>query len=275
MDNNQISTILNKIGLDQLEACCYLELLKRSPQRASGLAKKLSVPKATVLTALYRLSDYFGVIKRSQNKNAFQFWVEDVSDLLKFADNRSREMAENKSEIEQALPLLRSMMSLDATKPKIIYLEGKQGLKQAFEQVLEEADEIIGYGSNEDDIKYLPDLYPHYYDRRVNKKIPVKAIIPATDFNVQAALKNAVKELRDTHLIPKEFNYPIQVNIYKHSCVFYSFEESFALEIKSRPIADCLKMIFNLAFNKAGELDKQIRRGANELPRGVAEANEK
>jgi hypothetical protein len=83
----------------------------------------------------------------------------------------------------------------------------------------------------------------------------VKAIVPATYYNIKA-LANVTKELRDTHLIPKDFNYPIQVNIYKHTTVFYSFEESFALIIKSRPIADCLKKIFEMAFGKAEETKK-------------------
>lgn len=59
--------------------------------------------------------------------------------------------------------------------------------------------------------------------------------------------------------MPKEWNYPIQVNVYKNTTVFYSFDESFALMIKSKPIADCLKKIFELAFDKAAEYDKEIR----------------
>ncbi len=252
VNDNQIQPILAGLGLDQLEINCYLGLLKKSPQRASELAKKFEAPKATVLVALYRLSDRFGIIRRTKQKNSFLFWVEDVNDLLNYASRQEQKLSENKKTIGRLLPELRAMMNLDAVKPQISYYEGKEGLKKAFESVLEEADEIIGYGSNEDDIKYLPDLYPNYYERRVKRKIPVKAIIPATDFNVKI-FSNNIKELRNAHLIPKEFNYPIQVNIYKHTAVFYSFEESFALIIKSRPIADCLKKIFELAFDKAGE----------------------
>jgi sugar-specific transcriptional regulator TrmB len=258
INDNQIQSILTNLGLDQLEVGCYLSLLKKSPQRASELAKKFAIPKATILVALYRLSDHFGIIKRTKQKNSFLFWVEDVADLLNYASRQEQQSAENKKLIEQALPELRTTMSLDAVKPQISYYEGKQGLKKAFEQVLEEADEIIGYGSNEDDVKYLPELYPNYYERRIKKKIPVKAIIPATDFNVKV-FSNNLKELRNACLIPKEFDYPIQINIYKHTTVFYSFEESFALIIKSRPIADCLKKIFEMAFKKAEETDKNIK----------------
>lgn len=257
INDNQIQPTLAVLGLDELEINCYLGLLKKSPQKASELARKFSVPKATVFVALYRLCDKFGIIKRSKQKNSFLFWVEDVSDLLNYAKRQHQQSQDSEREIERLLPELRSAMNLDATKPQISYYEGKEGLKQAFERVLEEADEIIGYGSNEDDVKYLPDLYPSYYDRRVKKKIPVRAIIPATDYNLKATA-NATKELRTTHLIPKEFNYPIQVNIYKHTAVFYSFEESFALIIKSRPIADCLKKIFEIAFDKTGGSEKNL-----------------
>ncbi len=260
MEIEQIKSFLSKLGLSPLETDCFLELLKKSPQKASDLALKLEKAKATVLLALYRLADDLGIIKRSQKKNAFMFWIEDVGDLLKFVERKEKETTESKQLIEQALPELRAMTNLDATKPKIIYLEGKPGLKQAFEQVLEEADEIIGYGSDEDDVKYLPEIYPSYYERRVKQKIPVKAIIPATEFNIKDTLEKEVSKLRQNRLIPKEFNYPIQVNIYKNTAVFYSFEENFALTIKSKPIAACLKKIFEVAFEKAGEYDKQIRK---------------
>lgn len=36
------------------------------------------------------MADDLGIIKRSQKKNAFLFWVEDVSDLLKFVEKKKR-----------------------------------------------------------------------------------------------------------------------------------------------------------------------------------------
>lgn len=260
MKQEKITPILIKVGLDDLEISCYLALLKQSPQRASELSRKLDVPKATVLTALYRLSDEFGVVKRTKNKNSFLFLVEDAKDLISLLERKESKIKKTRQSLENILPELRAMQNYETKKPEIFYYEGKQGLEQAFEKVLEEADEIIGYGSNEDDYKYHKDLFPHYYEKRVDKKIPVKALIPALPFNIQETLKNEVKHLRKTHLIDKDWDFPIQVNIYKNTSVFYSFEESFALMIKSKPIAECLKKVFELAFEKAAEYDATIRK---------------
>ncbi len=259
MTEDKIKAILEKIGLNELEIKCYLALLRKSPQRASDLTKALSIPKATILAALYRLSDEFNIVKRSKKKNSYLFLVEDLQDLVHHLERKQTEINQNKKAIELLLPELRSMQSYEVNKPKIYYYEGREGMKQAFEQVLEEADEIIGYGSNEDDVKYLPKLYPNYYERRVEKKIPVKAIIPALSFNIEETLKKEIKHLRKTHLIPAEFNYPIQVNIYKNTAVFYSFEENFALVIKSKPMAQCLRKMFEFAFEYTEKFDRQIR----------------
>lgn len=259
MKPEKITSILIKVGLNNLEISCYLALLKQSPQRASELSRKLDVPKATVLSALYRLSDEMGIIKRAKKKNSFLFLVEDAKDIIRYLERKESEIKNSKSEIENLLPELRSVQNFTTKKPTIYYYEGHEGMKQAFERLLEEADEVIGYGSNEDDYKYLPELYPYYYDRRVQKKIPVKAIIPALPFNIQETLKNELKHQRKTHFVPKEWNYPVQVNTYKNTTVFYSLEESFALVIKSKPIADCLQKVFELAFEKAGEYDRKIR----------------
>jgi sugar-specific transcriptional regulator TrmB len=259
MKQEETGKILQKIGLDELEISCYFALLRQSPQKASDLCKKLDVPKATILSALYRLSDELGIIRKSKKKNSFLFLVEDAKDLLSYIERKEEEMKNSKTQIENILPELRSMQSYDVKKPQIFYYEGKDGIRQAFEKVLEEADEIIGYGSNEDDRKYTSELYPHYYERRVKRKIPVKAIVPALPFNVFDTLENSAKHLRETHLVDKEWNYPIQVNVYKNTSVFYSFEESFALMIKSKPISDCLKKIFELAFDGTKDLDKNNR----------------
>lgn len=260
MNNKKINLILQKIGLSDLETSCYTCLLQRSPMKASEIAKKLSVPKATILLALYQLSDKMGIVKRSKKNNSFLFLIEDVNDLIKYLRAKEEEISINRKEIEDSLPELRSLQNFETKKPKIYYFEGKDGIKQAFEHVLGEADEIIGYGSNEDDHKYLPELYPNYYKRRVQRKIPVKAIIPALPFNVRETIKKETEHLRKAHLIPKELNYPIQVNVYKNTTVFYSFEESFAIMIKSQPIADCLKKIFEMAFEQAETEDKKIRK---------------
>lgn len=259
MKQDKIVMLLANLGLSKIEIDCYLALLKNSPQRASDLSKKLDVPKATILAALYRLSDEAGIVRKSKKKNLFLFFVEDAKDLLSYIQRKEEEIKISKTQVENMLPELRSMQNFDAKKPQVFYFEGKEGLKAAFEKVLEEADEMIGYGSLEDDQKYLSDLYPDYYDRRVKKKIPVTGIIPATDFNVQEVLKNEVKHLRKTRLIGKEFNFPIQVNVYKNTAVFYSLEESFALMIRSKPVADCLKKIFKMAFENAEEEDIKIR----------------
>lgn len=259
MQEEKIQQYLVKIGLSELESACYLALLKQSPRRASELSKKLDVPKATILAALYHLSDKMGIVKKAKKKNSFLFLVEDAKDLIGYLERKEARIKNSKSEIENILPELRSLQNYEIKKPKIYYYEGREGMKQAFERLLEEADEVIGYGSNEDDYKYLPELYPHYYARRVEKKIPVKAIIPALPFNIQETLKNELAHQRKTHLVPKEWNYPVQANVYKNTVVFYSLEESFAIMIKSQPIVDCMKKVFELAFDKAEEYDKKIR----------------
>lgn len=261
MNEQKISNLLTEIGLNKLEQDCYLALVKRSPQKASELVKKFSVHKVPILLALHRLVDKFGIVKRTKKKNTFFFLVEDVKSLSDYVARQASQLEQRQQELNALIPELRSMQNFEISKPKIYYFEGKDGIKQAFEQVLEEADEIVGYGSNEDDKKYLPEIIPDYYQRRVAKKIPVKAIIPALPVNVQETLKNEMRHLRETHLVPEKFNFPVQFNVYKDTVVFYSYEESFALMIKSRHIADCLKAIFGFAFDQTSIYDEEIRSG--------------
>lgn len=252
--------IFREIGLNELETECYLALVQRSPLRASSLARSFDMPKATVLLALGRLVDHFGIVRREKKKNYYHFFVEDVNALVKHLDKKIERERTSKRNVEDLLPELRSMQTYEISKPKILYYEGKEGIRQAFEMVLSEADDLVAYGNNEDEIKKMSNIFPDYYRRRVEKKIPVsKALAAATDFNVKETLENAGKQLRNTRLLPKEWAFPIQFNIYKDTVIFYSFEEYFALVVKNRPIAACLKMVFGLAFEQAAEYDHEIR----------------
>jgi sugar-specific transcriptional regulator TrmB len=259
MIENRLQRYLKKIGLSALEQECYLALVKKSPQKASDLAKKFGEHKSTVLDALHALTDRYGIIKRSKRKNTLLFLVEDVTDLVNYLKRQEEELNQTKEGLSGLIPELRGMQNYDVFKPKIYYFEGIDGIHKALEQVLDEADEYYGYGSVEDDKKYLPDVYPDYYERRVAKKILVKSILPALPLSIKEAIEDEVKRQRKTHLIPKEFYYPIQVNIYKGTVIFFSYEEGFALMIKSRPIADCLKMIFEFAYEGTSLTDQQVR----------------
>lgn len=260
MTDKKIRQILAKIGLNSLEQDLYLALLKKSPQRAADLAKKFSVHKAIILLALHRLADEFGIVKRTKQKNAYLFLVEDAKELLLYLERQESEIVNQKKELTNLLPELRGMQQYDVTKPKIYYFEGLKGIQQALEQVLEKCDgEYIAYGVVDDAFKFLPNLYPGYYDRRVAKKISVKAIMPALPISIKEAIQDEVKRQRKAHLIPAKWYYPIQIDVYKGTVVYFSYEEGFALMIKSKPIADCMHKMFEFAYEYTGIYDKQIR----------------
>ncbi len=259
MQEDKIKKILIGLGLEELEITCYLALLKKSPQRASQLSLSLDIPKATILDAISQLVNVFNIVKQTKKKNFYLFSVEDPADILRWLEQKQTGYAHAKQQVTDLLPELRSLQQYDVNKPKIYYFEGKEGIRQVFWQVLDEADEIIGYGSHEGDAKYLSDIIPEYYEKRVAKKIPARAIVPALPFNIQQAAPGEKKYLRPTHLIPAEFNYPIQINVYKNTTIFFSFEENFALMIKRQPIAACLKKMFEFAFEYTKESDQEIR----------------
>ncbi len=264
MQEDKIKKILTNLGLNELEITCYLALLKKSPQRASGLSLSLDIPKATVLDAVSRLVNEFNIVKQTKKKNFYLFSVEDPADILRWLEQKQTDYAHSKQQVNDLLPQLRSLQQYDVNKPKIYYFEGKEGVRRAFWQALDEADEVIGYSSTEDEMKYLSDIVPEFYEKRTAKKIPVRVIIPATPFNVKDTIENAQKFLRPSHLIPAQFNYPVQIQVYKNTILFFSCQENFTLMIKNKPMADCLKKMFEFAFEYTKESDREIR-AANAL----------
>lgn len=254
---------LQKIGLNNKEIKIYLALLKTGTHKASFLTKQIEMPKTSILDTLDSLVRKC-LVSKIKKKNAYYFTAYQPDKILEMLEKEETEIKEKKKKVHEILPWLKSLQDISSPKPQIDYLEGKKGLIEAFEDTLRVPKKnIIVYGSVGAQANSLPEAFPEYFDNRVKKRISTTCLIPACLPSLAECSLNDKKHLRKTYFIPKEMELPLEINIYENNSAFMSFEEKFAVIIRSKVIADCLRMVFELAFKGAEKYDHEIRKSIN------------
>jgi len=254
---------LQEIGLSNKEIKIYLALLKSGTHKASYLTKLIEMPKTSILDTLNSLVKKC-LVSKIKMKNAYYFTAFQPNKLLEMLEKQEVEITEKKRKIIKILPWLKNLQDISSPKPQIDYLEGKKGLNEAFADTLRiPKKNIIVYGSVGAQAYSLPEAFPEYFNNRVKKKISTTCLIPACLPSLAECSINDKKHLRKTYFIPKEMELPLEINIYENNSAFMSFEEKFAVIIRSKVIADCLRIVFQLAFEGAEKYDHEIRKNIN------------
>jgi len=232
-----MKNILKEYGLHEKEAEVYLATLELGKATGFQIYKKTSLKKPTVYYLLDELRHKHLVKLTIQGKKRY-FVAEDPQKIKK-------QLEEKLSSFEDLLPQLRSLYNVSGVKPKISFYEGREGLKEVYNDTLRYKSEILAFAS-EGILEVLGKEYNDYYiAKRVKNNIPVRGIIPATDTLEKSYLRNNIAQLRTTKSIDaKKFNFPIEINIYAHKVALLSFRDELGIIIESDEITKMMKMMF-------------------------------
>lgn len=232
-----MKNILRNYGLSDKENEVYLASLELGEATGFQVYKKTSLKKPTVYYILDDLRKRGMVSLSSKGKKKF-FVAEDPQKLRK-------KLEEKLSSFDEILPQLRSIYNVPTSKPKLRFYEGKEGLKEVYDDTLRYKSEILAFAS-EGIIKVLGKEYTdHYISKRVKNGIPLRGIVPNTEDFERSYLRNNIAHFRSVKTIdPKKYNFPIEINIYSNKVALISFKDEIGLIIESDEITKMMKMLF-------------------------------
>jgi len=239
---------LQELGFTEEEAKVYLAVLELGGAYVSAIAKKAKIHRVSCYHTLDKLVER-GVISRLTRNKMKYFTVESPQILLTQMESKFKKA-------QDLLPGLLSMTSDLAYKPKIQYYEGKQGIKNIFEDTLKANDEILGYTN----LASLPNVISEkfmneYAKRKMKRRIKTRMLSPiskvALNFTKRFYPKNFDMNLVEILFInPEEFMFEYEIDIYddKVSIISLNPDEMIGMIIQSKVYADTQKAIFNLAW---------------------------
>ena len=139
--------ILKQLNFSDKEIDVYLAALKLGKGSITELAKKANIKRPTAYVVLEKLKE-MGLVSLSKKKNKQVFIAEDPEKLLKAVEEEKEEIIKKEEKIKEALPKFKALRKKDTTVPLIKYYEGKEGIWNIVEDLVESKQEnwIIATG---------------------------------------------------------------------------------------------------------------------------------
>lgn len=241
------------IGLSDKESGVYLALLELGKGTVSQISRKANINRTTGYDILDTLSSK-GLVSISGKEPKQEYSAEAPEHLASYIQTEIEKKNEAFGKTIALIPELKSIHNVGG-RPQVRFYEGLDGLQKVYEDTLSSCEEIRAYASVEDIAPTLPYYFPEYYKRRAKKGIAIRAIFPeSADAHERARLDN--EEIRQSRIVSREkYAFHPEINIYDNKMMIASWREKLGIIIESSEIADAMKQIFELAWDRAGEID--------------------
>jgi len=232
--------ILTNLGLSPNEAKIYLAALESGSASAQRIAQKAKIKRTTAYSVLEAMVKKDFILKTDKEGKA-KYLAQNPKDLAE------RFKTYQKS-FENVLPELEAIHNKKQVKPKVLFFEDMEGILKVYEDTLKERPaEILEFNTSE--IFKAFDTFPlDYVEERKKKNIRALRIGP-DDAQYQEHAAKDTEELSETKLI-KNFDIPIEINIYNNKVAFMSYADKIGLIIESEGIAQSMKKIYELLWDK-------------------------
>ena len=173
-----------------------------------------------------------------------RFLAEPPTRLLRLAN-------ELRDEIQKTLPELEAVYNKNEVKPKITFFEGKEAIRNVYEDTLrEQPAEILEWNTNAF-FGRLSKEY-NYIEQRVAHGIKARRIAGKGSLWDMKHKSRDTKELAETLIVPKDrFDPQIEINIYANKLAIMNYAENMSIIIESKAIADAMRQIYELSWTGA------------------------
>lgn len=254
----ELDTLLQNFGLNEKQIVIYTTLLQLGNANIQEIARKSKIKRTTAYSVLDTLIQR-GLINFSQKGAHREYFAEDPKKLPSILEEENRKLEFKQKSLLSALPELSSIYNSKASKPKIRFYEGVEGLKQIYEEtlLLKPDEEMFAFGQATLIHQFLGDQWVEsYLSRRRDKKIFQRSLVEDSPAGIEHQ-KNDKNENRQTILIPQD-KYPFisEINIFGNKISIVSFKELMGVVIESPDVAKTQKSIFELAWLGAKGIGK-------------------
>jgi len=249
---------LEELGLSDKEAKVYLACLELGPSSVQKIAQYADINRVTTYVILESLIKKGLASTIEKGKKTF-FIPEDPEQLSILLNKKQEEIEDKKRSLKKIMPELKDLLKLAGKKPVVRVYEGKEGLI-ALRQDYIKSSKTGSEWTTFVPIDYLYEVFPPPKEtlpsQRAKKKISVRVIYNTPKGNI---LESNPKILRKTRCVPADkFPFKSGVDIYgenKIAIINYK-DKLMGVMIESKELHDTFKIIFELAWEAAGNYQK-------------------
>jgi sugar-specific transcriptional regulator TrmB len=237
------------VGLSVAETEVLGVLLQNAEgQRASSLARKTGLNRTTLYGLLKSLAQK-GLVSYIEERSIQRYRSVQPRLLIDYIDRVKDKLSADAERIQQLLPLLETERTkMSRAYPSIQFFEGKEGIKQVYEDTIDGniSKALYGFLGAEAGYKFMGLDWANYYIEKRSKR-GIKYFNIGADTPQTRVLKSQDKnELRVTKLLPPGYDFDIEITAYDDKLLVVSFAEDhpLAVLIEDQKIADTIKTLF-------------------------------
>jgi sugar-specific transcriptional regulator TrmB len=243
-----ILSVLKNIGLSDKAAKVYLASLELGEATVQELAEKAGLKRTTVYYTIEELVAAGALIETERRRKTL-YIAEPPARLLKIVEERMKEF-------ENYVPILESQKSAAPSRPRVYFLYGASGFKQAWEKIFDSGEKeycIITQGENFLDFvkeKYITDAII-----RKKKKLGIRSrqLICDSPYARDILAKDP-QENRTSKILPPRSQFPFTQIICGSLAIFISPRfENMLFIVENASFARTQRVLFDLVWNSLPE----------------------
>lgn len=237
-----IKNTLKQLGLSDRHASIYLACLELGSSTIPQISDKSGFARSTCEAVLNSLQEK-GFVTSFKSKNIKKFSPEDPKRLLEIQQDKLKLL-------ENSLPQLKARYFKGGILPTVRLYEGEQSVKNVFNEILDEAKEMISYGSIDDVYDSLGDYFPKFTKERIKRKIPLKVILKKTELAKQRQ-ELGIQELRKVKILPSKYNSSSLIIVWGEKIAMFELKEKITVfVIESEELSNTQKTMFDFMWNR-------------------------
>lgn len=213
-DNDNMNEILQEIGLNEKESKIYLELLKQKSATASKIAKLTNINRTTAYLELEILMKR-GLVNYTIKDSKRYYQPASPKKLIEILDTK-------KKKIKSILPQLESLHETQEHF-KVETYEEKEGLKTFYQDILNNANEVLAFGTTGLAFEILEFEFPHFIKDCKKKGIKARYI---SNKDAKKQLSKLPKQLVKIKYLDKKYTAKVTTLIYKNKVAIQSLQKN-------------------------------------------------
>ncbi len=249
MIDQNLKNLLVEAGLESSSTEIYLILAQKGELTVSELIKDTSLSRTTVHSALMDLLVKELVLYRKEGRNAY-YKPAHPSGLMRLLEEKKRQQSQFEASFQEGLGSLAGMFNLANNRPGVRFYEGKEGVIEAYEEILTLGAPIESIEDKGEMAEFIPEYFPKFIQKRIQKKIFNKVVVPSSNtINV-----NSPEEFRETRSIDvAQFPFSMDIKICGNTVLLVTLKQkqAIAIRIDDPLIAENFKILFQFLWNSA------------------------
>ena len=244
---NQLKKTLENIGLKLKEITVLLVLFQNGSMYPASIAKSTGLNRTTTYGILKILASK-GLVSSVKKDGVIKYQSIQPNLFPQYIERKRESLHEDERRVKELLPQLNLLREKSLTLPKIQFFEGDEGVKQAYEDTLENNKGKTLHDLTGTDAvfrKMGKEWIEYYLKKRTSLGIKCFDIAPDSEWS-KITKSEDKKYLRETKLIPAEFSFDTEIDIYDNKVAIFSFskENPIAVIIEDENIAHTMKTLF-------------------------------